>query len=662
MGGRMMNKKLISFASFLLVALGAVFGQPPKIPFSPWGSVTINGQPAADGLSVKAYINDVLVAEMPGGTVGGYYALVVPADNPDTPAKDGGAAGDSIVVRVDGKVVSQTLIWQSADTQRYDLSIVQRTIVVSASQPGCAVGDAYYTTVSEAVNNANDGDSIIICPGSYQDNVVVNVSVSLDGSDPNTTTITSADGGHIFYVLADDVTIRGLKLTGASGQPNSSAILVEGKRTNITGNIITANSYGIETNPLGPDTEVVENIITFNGEGIILGSNNNTAVDNVIESNTKYGIRVANGDNNIIRDNTIKGGQDGIWLHDTADNNLIRNNDISGNSDAGIELRGSNGNTITYNNVRTNGKGVMLEQASTTNIVEFNNITSNTFNIYNNQADAIAAENNWWGSTVCTIIDNGIFDDEEGKGTVDFDPVLDAEFASGSSVPCGSSLPIVVHQSSPACVTGISYYSTISSAVAAANNGDRIVVCPGLYEENISITKSLTIESHGGPSVTTVRSCNYRDGGGNCRGFGHVFQVTGVSNVVISGFTLTGTEPNPFAAVYLVSTSDSTIKDNIITGNDIGVMIDFQSFNNLIYNNSFSSNNTNAQDASGANLWNVPVRPGTNIIGGGFVGGNYWDDYLGADLNADGIGDTLLPYNANGNIIGGGGDFYPLVP
>ena len=113
MGGRMMSKKLISFASFLLVALGAVSAQPPKIPFSPWGSVTINGQPAADGLSVKAYINDVLVAEMPGGTVGGYYALVVPADNPDTPAKDGGAAGDSIVVRVDGKVVLQTLIWQT---------------------------------------------------------------------------------------------------------------------------------------------------------------------------------------------------------------------------------------------------------------------------------------------------------------------------------------------------------------------------------------------------------------------------------------------------------------------------------------------------------------------------------------------------------------------
>ncbi|MDY6959404.1 MAG: NosD domain-containing protein, partial [Halobacteriota archaeon] len=51
---------------------------------------------------------------------------------------------------------------------------------------------------------------------------------------------------------------------------------------------------------------------------------------------------------------------------------------------------------------------------------------------------------------------------------------------------------------------------------------------------------------------------------------------------------------------------------------------------------------------------------GTNIIGGPYLGGNYWSDYAGVDIDADGLGDTLLPYNSSGNIMTGG-DYHPLT-
>ncbi|MCD6474077.1 MAG: hypothetical protein J7K47_04135, partial [Thermoplasmata archaeon] len=53
-------------------------------------------------------------------------------------------------------------------------------------------------------------------------------------------------------------------------------------------------------------------------------------------------------------------------------------------------------------------------------------------------------------------------------------------------------------------------------------------------------------------------------------------------------------------------------------------------------------------------IWNISKTSGINIVGGVYLGGNYWSDYDGIDLNNDGIGDTNLPYNCSGDIQHGG--------
>jgi hypothetical protein len=63
---------------------------------------------------------------------------------------------------------------------------------------------------------------------------------------------------------------------------------------------------------------------------------------------------------------------------------------------------------------------------------------------------------------------------------------------------------------------------------------------------------------------------------------------------------------------------------------------------------------------------NISKTLGENIVGGLYLGGNYWSNYDGGDENGDGLGDTELPYHSGYNIfpITGPercGDHLPLI-
>ena len=215
-----------------------------------------------------------------------------------------------------------------------------------------------FTKIQEAVDAAQDNDTIIVYNGTYEENVVLEKSLTLQGEDRENTIIDNSSGNGV-QITADNCVIQGLTIRSCE---DSGIAIYSSSNNIISNNIITLNGrHGIKFRNSSDNTIINNSIFSNDDKGISLHhhSNNNTIANNTVHSiiggSDCDGIEVTISSYNVISDNEIFDCDDeGIEL-DGSSHNTITKNTIYSNTEVGIDVRGSLYNYIANNTIYLNG-------------------------------------------------------------------------------------------------------------------------------------------------------------------------------------------------------------------------------------------------------------------------------------------------------------------
>lgn len=198
-----------------------------------------------------------------------------------------------------------------------------------------------YKTITEAINLANDGDTVYVFSGVYNETLVINKRISLIGGID--------DGQSLLARL------------------NEHTYLID-----ITADFVTLENFVIQ--------DPMRFITSQSGALIRVSSNNVVLQKNNISQCALWGIYLDSSNDNTISGNIINNTK-GIYAV-SSNNNVFSQNNISNSSDAGVNLKSSRRNIFYDNYFTANNYGVYAKECTNTNMTQNRFINNKYHGIY----------------------------------------------------------------------------------------------------------------------------------------------------------------------------------------------------------------------------------------------------------------------------------------
>ena len=225
-------------------------------------------------------------------------------------------------------------------------------------------GVGAFSSIQTAVDAAWEGDTLLVSPGTYTENVKVNKSVSIISSsgNPVDTIVRAADPEeHVFNVTADFVNISGFTVSGASDDSAAGIYIEEASGCTLSGNVLSDSYFGIWLSE-SENCTLSGNNVTGGRFGIYFkGSDNNSAGNNSISSVSTCGLWLDEASGNEFFGNELQDNGYGIAVLDRSNENDLHNNIISGSAELGFWLSGSGANVLRNNSMQVNTFNFMDE-------------------------------------------------------------------------------------------------------------------------------------------------------------------------------------------------------------------------------------------------------------------------------------------------------------
>jgi parallel beta-helix repeat protein len=410
--------------------------------------------------------------------------------------------------------------------------------------------------------------------------------------------VTAADPGGTVIVrdgtYTENVEVNVANLTLRSENGSASTTVVAALNSSAVF-LITANSVTIMGFTVRNANDSASGIHLYSVHHCTVSGNN--------ASGNYNGIYLESSSNNNLTGNTANSNYEGgIVLDYSSNDNTLTGNTANSNYDVGIYLgSSSNDNTLTGNTANSNyDVGIRLSYSSNNNTLTGNTVSNNT---------------------------NGIRLDSSSNNTL-----------TGNTASNNSYAGIYLDSSINNTLTGNTANSNYEGGIVLDYSSNDNTLMGNTANSNYDVGIYLGSSSNDNTLMGNTASNN-----------SHGILLWSSSNNNLTGNTASDNDDG----IYLYLADNNNLTGNTASDNYYGIYLESSS-TNRIYNNYFN-NIQNAYD-NGNNVWNITKTEGKNIIGGPYLGGNYWSDYNGNDTNSDWFGDT--PYDISG---GTNKDYLPLV-